>query len=200
MMRNNFLGKVLGIIMIAAIGFSFVNQSHAQVSSDEWDTKLNIVSEWWTLTVKTFWINFGTVAPSSSARLLTGTISGNNGYITTEDTLAGLNRYVTASASNMVKSWAASIIIANWNLTMTSFWWAAAVTTLSWLSTTEIVGVANSGVNFSGTNNYSIIQRTSFASGIIWKYGIIPTFKLNLPWYTPIGTYLGDFTVSLYTL
>lgn len=175
-----------------------VNPSFAQHGTDTGKTTLSIVSEWWVLVVKTFGIDFGTISPAKTNKTLTGTIDWNGGYLTVEDTIANTNWYVTVDATNMLMSWNSSTTISDWLLTMTSVWWAWAVTALSGWSTSEIIWVANTNVNFSGSNGFTVIQRTSFASGKIGLYGIQPSFKLNLPAFTPIWSYLGDFVATIY--
>lgn len=170
----------------------------AQYGTDTWKTTLRIVSEWWVLVVKTFGIDFGIVWPSINNRSLSWTILGNGWYITVEDTVAESNRYVSVDATNMIMSWNSGTTIADGLLTMTSVWWTPAVTTLSWWNTTEIAGVANVNVNFSGSNSFTVVQRTWISSWRIGKYGIQPSFKLNLPGYTPIWSYIGDFVATIY--
>lgn len=185
--------------MVSMFGLNTVN---AQYSSDQWDTRLTIVSEWGELLVNTFDVDFGNVASSATDRLTTGTIVGNQWYIITKDTLANRVWYVTIDATDMIGSgsngtWAK--VIKDNKLVMTAVWGTSAITVLSGNATTEIRGVAQTGVNFSGSNGYTIMERTAFTSGITGRYGIIPTFRLTIPGYTPVGSYLGTIEVSLYT-
>lgn len=184
--------------MATTMIIGLVNPTFAQYGSDTGKTTLNIESKWWVLIVKTFGIDFGTVWPSTIDRMLTWTIVWNGWYITVQDTLAESDWYVTVDATNMIMSGNSGTTIADGLLNMTSIWWTAAVTTLSGWSTTEIAWVANTNVDFSGSNWYTVIERIGVSSGRIGKYGIQPTFKLNLPAYTPIWSYLGDFVATIY--
>ncbi len=199
-MTMNVKKVVASLFALSVISMSML--CSAQYATDQGDTKLTIVSEWWELVVSTFDIDFGTVTSSANDRLATGTIVGNQWYIVTKDTLASKVRYVTIDATNIVwsgASWTGVKVIKDSKLTMTSIWGAAAITVLSWNATPEVVGVTQTAVNFSGSAGYTIMERTSVTSGILGKYGIIPTFKLTIPGYTPVGAYLGTIEVSLYT-
>lgn len=195
---RKIITSVLLLWMMSTLGFSAVS---AQYSSDQWDTKLNIVSEWWELLVNTFDIDFGNVSSSATDRLVSGAIVGNQWYIITKDTLANKLRYVTIDATDMIGSGSGGTwvrVIKDSKLVMTTTWWTSAITVLSGNATTEIRGVAQTDVNFSGSNGYTIMERIAFTSWITGKYGVIPMFKLTIPGYTPVGSYVGTIEVSLY--
>lgn len=197
-MIKNVLKKTISVCMLAAIILSASHQTFAQYGTDSWRTTLQVTGKLWVLEVKTFGIDFGESTTPTSNIELSGTIIGNGGYISVFDTIASSNRYVIVDATNMTMSWNSWTIIQDGLLRMTSVWWAGAVTTLNGWSTSEIVWVTNSNVNFTGSNGFTVIQRTSFASWRVGKYWIQPTFKLDLPAYTPVGNYIGDFVATIY--
>lgn len=138
-------------------------------------------------------VSYSNINSSAQAQF----IYASGGIFGVDDNRASLaGYYATLSVSSLTSG---SNTIASSNIS--AYVSGALVNTTSGSTNSGVMvptGTGNIGSGYvSLATPVTILSRNNTGGGIFGSYGVAPIFRLNIPAYTPIGTYSGNATMTL---
>jgi len=171
----------------------------SEISSWTWESQ--ITATWGTVTLDPFCtMDFGSITQSSSSQ--NTTINAPCNFSVSDYKGANAWWSVTIGADNLTFTWAihsAGILTAsNFAITLTGGHWNVNILDGSDNSLVVAGSLTFWSNNFGAGATHTLLYRNNANNdGKMWKYGVIPSLRLTIPWYTEPGTYRGTITVTL---